>query len=242
MIARYVVGLIELTPSQLAAASVSGNSPLTSLDAALIARWIVGFNDAINQTGKWKFTPVSRMYGGVNDDLGSQDYTAILMGDVNGDWVAPTMLARPVPVLGGFTKDAVVIEVANKTAAPASEVVIPVTISNLGGKEVSSYQFDIEYDPKVITPAQLAAEVEGTLGGSLSVVANAPAPGLLKVVVFGALPASGDGIYLNLRFVVTGAAGSSSPLQIREFRLNDGVDETVTMRGTVFVNNVRTVR
>jgi hypothetical protein len=67
---------------------------------------------------------------------------------------------------------------------------------------VDSLQFDISYDPAVMAPA--GATLDGAVDQSLSIVSNAPEPGLLKVAVYGAVPVAGDGVYAYLVFNVTG--------------------------------------
>jgi hypothetical protein len=238
LISRHVVGLITLTPTQLKAAAVSGSPSVSSFDAGLIARWIVGINDMVNQTGTWKFTPVDRTYPNVNSDQSNQDYLAILMGDVNGDWVAPTMRPAPSAATSAIpTRDAVIASVPDVQAAPRSEISVPFRIDNLAGKQVGSYQFDIKYDPAVLEPAAIAADLAGTLSDGLSVTSNAAVPGLLKVVVYGAHPASGDGVYSTLRFKVLGDIGSSTSLNILGFRFNDGLDEVTETAGSVVVTD-----
>ncbi len=95
---------------------------------------------------------------------------------------------------------------------------IPFRIDDLGGIGVGSYQFDLIYDPSVITPADAAASIAGTMDESLTGVSNSPTPGLLKVVVYGAVPVYGDGVYVYLRFKVTGNAGSATPLQTKRLQ------------------------
>ena len=68
--------------------------------------------------------------------------------------------------------------------------------------QIDAFQFDLWFDPSVISPAAVAASLNGTLADSLSVVANSSQPGLLKVAVYGAFPVSGDGVYVDLRFRV----------------------------------------
>jgi len=59
---------------------------------------------------------------------------------------------------------------------------------------------------------------------------------VLKVAVYGAYPASGDGVYVNLRFRATGAAGSRSALHIDEFYVGNGTASTYTYDGEVVIN------
>ena len=100
---------------------------------------------------------------------------------------------------------------------------------------MGSYQFDIEYDPTVVAPALIAADLDGTMSGALSVIYNAEIPGLLKVAVFGAIPASGDGVYVNLHFDAVGKPGLDSPLTISAFVLNDGSETVAVNSGQVTI-------
>jgi hypothetical protein len=232
-VARFVVGLDTLTPEQQAAANVSGLSSISSFDAALIAQWIVGIANPINQTGKWKFTPSSRSLGVVNADQTGQGFSAILMGDVTGDWTtSPT--ARPARLL---SEDAVRASAAEIAGQHGDVVTVPIRLENMSGTTLRSYQFDVEYDPAVLTPLDGAADIAGTKGEGMMVVSHSPEPGLLKVAVFGSLPVSGDGVYADLRFTAMGNAGSSTSLSIKRFRIDDGSTDTATVNGRVTITS-----
>jgi hypothetical protein len=226
LISRHVVGQITLTPSQLAAGKVSGGMDLSSFDAGLVARWIVGLSDMINQTGQWKFTPANRMYPNVDNIQTGQNYTGLLMGDVSGDWT-PSLTRFPALSSHTLPWNSVLVSAPPVGASPGSTVIVPIRIDNLEGRSVSAFQFDIQYDPKVISPAMVAASLEGTLAGNLTIVSNSPEPGLLKIVVYGAIPAAGDGVYANLAFTATASRGASTPVNITNIRINDG-ERTIT--------------
>jgi hypothetical protein len=98
---------------------------------------------------------------------------------------------------------------------------------------VGSYQFDIEYDPTAIRPAELAADLTGTICEGFSIVANSPKPGLLKVVVYGTAPVTNDGVFVYLRFTAVGPVNSVTPLAIKGFRLNDGTEDIMSSDGLV---------
>ena len=88
----------------------------------------------------------------------------------------------------------------------------------------------------MVTPDAIAADVTGTLSANMSVVYNIVEPGLLKVAVYGAYPASGDGVYVNLRFVATGRSGSRSALHVDNFFVGNGTAVTYTYDGEIVVN------
>lgn len=86
-IAQFSVGLISLTTNQRIAADVTNDGTISALDASRIAQWSVGLQlPAGDLTGTWKFVPGSRTYSTVNAALTAQDFVAILMGDVTGNW------------------------------------------------------------------------------------------------------------------------------------------------------------
>ena len=229
-IAQHVVGINPLlVNNQLTAADTSENGGITSFDAALIAQYLVGIPNALNKTSQWRFSPASTS---PNVTLnGVQDYGAILLGDVNGSW-SPTGTQRPQIV---DEVNAIRSSVPTAEARAGSIATVPFRIDNLKGEGVLAYQFDIEYDPAVVAPAAVAADITGTLSESLLVFSNAPTPGTLKVVVFGAVPVTGDGVYVNLRFATIGAAGSSTPLTIERFSVNDGNSEAVNIGGRLTI-------
>jgi hypothetical protein len=98
---------------------------------------------------------------------------------------------------------------------------------------LDSLQFDIQYDPAVITPS--GASVDGAVDQSLSIVSNSSEPGLLKVAVYGAIPVSGDGVYAYLIFNVSGHAGTVSDLKLSGFRFNDGRDSVTVNDGQIVI-------
>ena len=228
LISQHVVHLITLNPVQQRAAQVGGQGTVTAFDASLIAQYIVGIPNPLNTTGNWNFTPASPSLTVLPNSV--QNFSGILMGDVSGDWAAETL--RPAAA-NRFTSVRALL--TDATATPGSNVAIPLRLENMGGAGITAYQFDVEYDPAVITPAAVAASVSGTIGQGLSVVSNAPTPGLLKVVVYGALPVVGEGVYVNLQFSTIGGMGSTTPLNISQFRLNDGTAPVYTINGSVTV-------
>lgn len=234
LIAQHVVGLTTLNMTQRRAADVAGLGPdnISSFEAALIARWIVCLNDVSNQTGQWKFTPASRTYSNLTSDRTGEDYGALLLGDVSGDWTDNLVLAPERPA-ATFTSPKV--SLPRITARRNTSVTVPLSIRDLMGRGLTAYQFDIEYDPSVVTPAEIAADVDGTLSEGLAILSNSPEPGLLKVAVYGAAPATVDGVHVNLHFTIIAQARSATPLVLRNFRMNDGTLPVLASSGSIEV-------
>lgn len=85
-IAQHAAGITILSANQLVAADTSGNGTVSSFDAAQIARFAAGIS-GIGLTGTWKFLPVNRSYASVTSNVAGEDFIAILMGEVSGNWV-----------------------------------------------------------------------------------------------------------------------------------------------------------
>jgi hypothetical protein len=240
LISQHVVNIITLSADQQVAAKVETiTQGVTALDASFIAQKIVGICAENNLTGRWTFSPSNYDHpSGVNGHL-TENYRGYLLGDVSGDW--NPFGAGQARGFELFQLPAV-LSLPNVSATRGSAVEIPLRIDDLMGRGVDSYQFDIVYDPAVLSPAAAAASVTETLSEGLSLVYNSPAPGLLKVAAYAPLPASGDGVYLNLKFKVIGPDGSATPLIIDQPLLGDGSISLKTREGRVRVTAVSSDR
>ncbi|MDQ4120779.1 MAG: hypothetical protein M3209_04965 [Acidobacteriota bacterium] len=95
LILRHVaaggVGPNALTANQQLAANTDGITGVTAFDATLILRYVSanGANANTGQTGNWSFSPNQLTYNPLPNSMISQNFTAILLGEVDGDWVAP---------------------------------------------------------------------------------------------------------------------------------------------------------
>ena len=234
LIAQHVVGLITLNATQLAAANVSNSPQVSSFDAALIAQYVVSIPNP-GVTGSWRFTPVNRSYSSLATNQTNQDYTAILMGDVNGDWANPSSFAPRSEI----QKPSATVNVTAPTqfSSAGASIVIPLTVGTTTGEGIISYQFDLVYDSNVIL-AQTGSpcDVSGTISSNLSAFCNPATPGILRVAVFGATPITGSGILLNLKFNAVGIAGSSSPLTLQAFQFNNGIPPNTPTNGQLTIS------
>ncbi len=91
-VAQHVAGISLLSGNQLMAADASGNGSINSFDAAQIARFVTS-SPPYGITGTWKFLPANKTYASITDGLTSENYAALLMGEVSGNWT--NTAARP---------------------------------------------------------------------------------------------------------------------------------------------------
>jgi hypothetical protein len=82
------LGANALTGNQLTAADANADNSITPFDATLILRFVAASGQTANtgQVGNWKFDPISRSYQPLNNSVSGENYTAILIGEVNGNW------------------------------------------------------------------------------------------------------------------------------------------------------------
>lgn len=235
-ISQFVAGNVSLETAQRQVADVSGNGRITSFDASYVARYIVGLNDT-GSTGAWIFSPTNRIYQTITSPIVGEDYSALLMGEVSGNWNDPTSL--PGGRLGDRRGPELPITVTAPQIAATlnSDVSVPVSIHGAKNREIISYQFDMRYDPKAIMPLPDAVNLGGTVSRNLIAVVNATQPGLLRVAVYGPMPISGgDGLLLKLKFRMIGTIGSISPLLWERLSLNEDDWPVTVADGQVWIS------
>jgi hypothetical protein len=199
---------------------------------------------AQNIIGQWKFVPANKQYNPVSGNLSGEDYEAILVGDVSGNWAPPQSPPQNLSATeemsaeantkgdtnraknsGESTESAVMgatVTVSlpvNATAAAGSTVTIPVTIGALpANTSIESFDFSVFFDPNVLQPTSPAGSNVGTLSANCSVFANSPSSG--KVIVSGACGqqpiTTGSGTLFNLTFTVIGTANQQTVLSFTD--------------------------
>ena len=92
-IQQHLVGITTLTANQLIAADTDGNGVVNSLDATRIQQSLIGMQTP-NIIGQWKFAPASRQYNALGGNATAQDYQAMLVGEVSGNWATAASFAR----------------------------------------------------------------------------------------------------------------------------------------------------
>jgi hypothetical protein len=159
LIRRHVLGLTPFdAPEKILAGDVNGSDSVTTADITLVRRLVLGVATNYPGGSLWRFVPsdevltdpnrpwtASRMRryaslaGGL---LGSQDFKAIKLGDVNGSWQATSAStasfakARPQARLS----------LGKSGAGGGNAVSVPVFLEGLG--ELGSLQLTLAWDPQ----------------------------------------------------------------------------------------------
>jgi Tol biopolymer transport system component len=247
LISQYLVGAATLTLNQQNAAEASGNGSVTSFDAALIAQYAISLPNTAN-VGTWRFVPPSFSYATVGT-LTGQDYTAILVGDVSGNWLPSGQSAQALTLSAETTKlresaaasrgggrSTLEVSIGSLRATPGQSLTVPVELKfPAGTPAIRAYQFDVVFDPGVLAPQGTGVDNTATLSGGFSAITNTSNSGRLRIAVFGTGSIATGGTMINLKFTVVGARGSSSPLTFAGLLLNEGNPTPTAKNGSVTV-------
>jgi hypothetical protein len=93
--AQIALGMSTQEQFQTIAADVDGDGEVLLLDASLIGRHVVGIElpESI-RIGDWWFEPTERNYTFLDSNQSNQDYSAVVIGDVNGNWSMTNLMTQ----------------------------------------------------------------------------------------------------------------------------------------------------
>jgi alpha-tubulin suppressor-like RCC1 family protein/subtilisin family serine protease len=206
LILQSAVGLITLTNQQKVAADVDANGVVNALDAAYVLEKSV---DLISLpfpgAGKvWAFEG-ERQYDNLSSDISYQDLTAILIGDVNGDWgVEETNMSS-------------LYTVGKASVASDGKLTAPVEF-NVGDADLYSAKVSVTYDPSQVKPSEV---VKSASTKDYSIVYNTVEEGVLEVAIAGSKPLQGTGKLVDLKFEPVTASVKTTDLQVTNGNMND---------------------
>ena len=158
---------------------------------------------------------------------------------------APELRSGPSEV--STSAGAVPVSMPMASASPGTIVTIPVTTGSITGLNVNSFDFQVTFNPAILTPASPAFDSAGTLSSTMLVTPNADFPGHLIISAFQSAFLSGSGTLLNLRFNVVGTlGGQTTPLAFEDytdpnmtfhpgFSFNEGDPASTTTNGNFTV-------
>ena len=76
-----------LTGCRLIAADVNGDTAINTVDVAAIQRFVLVFPTGTANVGNYQFTPTNRTYQSITTNQPSQNYNALVFGDVTTPFV-----------------------------------------------------------------------------------------------------------------------------------------------------------
>jgi hypothetical protein len=210
--------------------------PVTIAPGGRIAAilWAQGSGNGVYSNPRSGGTAMVDPYDAVlESDESNNNYTdTVTVSDCpTGPTPTPTPEPTPEPTPTPNPGDCITVTLpSTAVAGPAgTAVTVPVSVSDLTGREVTSFDFKLEYDTNVLTFAE--ATKVGTLSSSYLITTFEETPGELVVSGFGTTDLAGAGVLLNLHFNVVGAPASCSTLEFEEFEFNEGTPCSTTTDG-----------
>jgi hypothetical protein len=232
----YVSGLVDLNFNQRIAADVTGDGTVSAFDASRIARYAVGLGDT-GLAGTWRFLPPSLAFSSMEGTMSGQDFVAVLIGDVTGDW---TPLDLPISakkqslidsismrnIFGGspaFLRKSSIIPTVGKIDSDSGEnISVPINIGDLASTGAYSFEMELKYDSELFAVDQRnPIDVLGTLSSNHRLAVNLNEPGIIRIAAFGTLPFTGNGELLRINLQTLEPARVMRPFEVIAFRLNE---------------------
>jgi hypothetical protein len=162
---------------------------------------------------------------------------------VIGASVANAATHAPAHINLSTTTDPVVIQVSlpeQIISADVQLISVPVTVGDVSEINVLSYQFEVNFDPTILSPVQTNPFTSaGTMSSEFSIVANPFLPGRLLVAAYSAYPLTGEGTLLNLNFQVIGRIRTPTQLVWHNFMFNEGNPYSEMFDGSVMTRSRR---
>ena len=236
LVLQHSSGSISLAGNQAAAADVNKAGGIDAFDASLILQYAAGLivlpfpgNPQV-----WEFVPSLYSYTGLDEHQTNQDFTAILSGDVSGNWTAPPPPGAPVsqsasPILRA---PAATLRFDDQAADPRETIQVPLVIDDADG--VLAALATVTWEPTVLTIQSVATT---TFTSAFSLATNLSVAGEATVAMASATSLAGSGNLLLLTFEVIGSPDDTSALDVVSAELNEGAIPANPTDGLFTVNN-----
>jgi len=144
-------------------------------------------------------------------------------------------------ILSGFTNEAsatpqaVTIQIGSESSAPGADVSIPISVSDVTGLGVVSYQFSVDFNSEFLVLNTVSTT--NCISNPWTNLSNNISGSTVTIWHSGATPLSGAGNLINLDFVVNSNAtpGAATQVAISEILINEGTPEFNSFNGTYSV-------
>ncbi len=228
LVLRAAAGLGPLSAHQIVAADVNSNGSVNAMDASYILSKSVGLIEGtFPGAGRyWTFLPEQRTYPQLDQDQTGQDFTAILLGDVSGNWQVPGAASADPAEETVATASLALAAVAGVPGQPAE---MPLRIE-LAEADVYSADLVLRYDAEALTLLDVSP---GAAAGSLAFAANTTQPGTIRVGLAAGAPWTTGGTLLELSFDVTGSLATPAAVTVEAARLNEDTIPVAFTHGEV---------
>lgn len=212
-----------LTGCPLAAADVNGDSAVTQADALATQRFFLELAGGTANVGAYRFTPPGRSYLPLTGNQTSQNYDALIFGDVIAGFVhrptgSPSVRNRltnddMAPTVAELKLPGLIMDRSKRS------FIATVTTSQIdAANKLVGFQGDFTFDERVVTFQREPVRKAGITSGNWNVSANVlPGAGPIRTLRISAYsndftPLSGSGTLFELRMVRVSKKARETPL------------------------------
>ncbi|MBW6466898.1 MAG: PKD domain-containing protein, partial [Brevefilum sp.] len=228
---QHDVGLIALSGYPAIAADVNKNGQITAMDAYYILQKAAGvITLPFPGAGvAWTFDPAQRTIADLNQHVTGQDFTAILLGDISGNWTDP----------GEGTKASLIearaaaanLTIPQMTVLPGESIDVPILL-DISDAELFGADLTFTYDPVHVAISEVRL---GSLATGWSIASNLSDPGTIRIAIAGATPITTEGQLIVFTLTALGEAGTQSALTLTRGDLNEGGIPSTLTSGSVYI-------
>lgn len=199
----------------LTAADVDGNNAINTSDAIAIQRFFLGRTFGIANVGTYQFTPAIHSYRSIANSQASQDFNALVLGDIVAPFTIPANRTEEDSAESSQVSSAVTeVSVPQIVQGQSKDTTLLVTSSPIdAGSNFIGFQGDLVFDERAITFQSEPIQKAGMTAGNWSVSGNVlPGKGPIRTLRVSAFstdltPLIGSGTLFELKL------GSVNPMR-----------------------------
>ncbi|MBD3291140.1 hypothetical protein GF337_20200, partial [candidate division KSB1 bacterium] len=214
--AQAAIKLISLSPEQLIAANADCDTGVTMFDAMLVAHYVAGLTKpSDSHVAEWTFNPEYKQYNDLDSDFLEEDYTGIIIGNVNGFWQSTESVHKIYNISHLLNLDGL---------NEGDCISIPCLIE-WENQEIISADIDVEYNQQIF---KYVGFDKDELAEEMNLVEN-DQPGHLRICMFGTKPINKSGILGNIHFEAITTYSKESTININRYQLNDYLPQKTSL-------------
>ncbi len=210
--AQIVTGLLtDVTDEQKLAADVDKNGFVQIFDAALIAQYAIGLSDdPYSCVGDWVFNPAQRTYQPLSVEHSDQNFSALILGDVDCNWGANMLSSKANNLLKTYTG------LKDETVFPCSNFVIPFSVEEQS--EIISFDISLKINPDIM---KFSGIIKADDVKDFEIFSNCTDDGIIKIAGFSLNPKELSGNYITLNFDIVGNPEGNGKIELMNYTVNN---------------------
>jgi len=210
LVARHAVGMDTLDYFPACAADVDQNQQVGMYDAAHIARYAVELPSLDSSyVGELHFDPPNRFYERIAGSYRNENYTSMILGDVDGNWQGSNFAVSTTMVSGSILPKHLI-------GLDQKKLAIPIFINH---ENVLSVDIQVEYDSEQLKFVDIK---KTRLSTDFCMIHNVLPDGKIKIAMYTTDPAKLDGDLIRLIFIgINKKKTNRTHLAVSLFRVNN---------------------